>query len=201
MSGRTFKSLSLLSFIFLVSFSTRLMGQELNSEDMMKYQMMINTPGEQHAMLNGMVGEWDQAIYVPMGEGMEPMKINGVSKNGMILGGRFLLMNSVGEAMGQKTEAMSVIGFDKRKNVFTMDGYDTMGTYAIHSSGNYDAESKTITFHGVEEDPNMPAPLRYRFTVTFESEDKVLSELWFMNDEKGQDKEVMAVKVVNTRKK
>ena len=64
--------------------------------------------------------------------------------------------------MGQKIEVLNIIGFDRRFKKFIIHGFDTMGTYSVSAEGQYDAESKIVTFQGSNFEPAFNKELKYQ---------------------------------------
>jgi hypothetical protein len=72
-----------------------------------------------------------------------PMTQTASSTCRRILDGRFLEMVAQGDVMGQTFESMALFGFDRRHEVWTTVGFDTLGTYWVSGAGSRD-ESGTI---------------------------------------------------------
>ena len=80
------------------------------------------------------------------------MKGRGTTTNRMILGGRFLVSEHTSTiaagAMGDiKMDAMSIYGFDRRTNEYTIVELDSMGTYWVTAAGA-PREDKSIVMSG-----------------------------------------------------
>src|SRR5688572_10988452 len=81
-------------------------------------------PVAEHQELAALAGRWTQEVTYSMGG--PPMKSSGTVTNRMILGGRFLISegcsaNPAGPGIGDPTlETMSIYGFDRRTNEFTI---------------------------------------------------------------------------------
>jgi uncharacterized membrane protein len=58
-----------------------------------------------------MAGDWDAVVKTWMGPG-EPEASRGYSANKMILGGRYLLQEYEGGAMGKPFQCMGITGYD-----------------------------------------------------------------------------------------
>ena len=84
--------------------------------------------------------------------GGKPMKGHGTVTNRVILGGRYLVSERAATvsagSMGDMTiEAMSIYGFDRRTNEYTVIELDTTGTYWVSAAGG-PREDKTILMSG-----------------------------------------------------
>ena len=81
--------------------------------------------------------------------------------------------------MGMNVEGTSFYGYDRRHNKYTLVGFDTSGTYYITASGDYDAETKTLTLKGTDEDPIAGITQVYEFQHKFIDEDTHTISLTF----------------------
>lgn len=57
--------------------------------------MELAQPGPEHQLLQALVGKWVTEVKVWMEAGADAMNFTGTSENEMILGGRFLQINSI----------------------------------------------------------------------------------------------------------
>jgi hypothetical protein len=108
-------------------------------------------PGPHHRELAALEGQWTQEVTYNMGT-KQPLKGRGTATNRMILGGRFLVSERTSTAsagsMGDVTlEAMSIYGFDRRTNEYTIIELDTMGTYWVSAAGA-PRDDKSIVMSG-----------------------------------------------------
>ena len=107
-------------------------------------------PGAPHRELAALEGQWTQEVTYNMGA--RPMKGRGTTTNRMILGGRFLVSErtstTAAGAMGDiKVDAMTIYGFDRRTNQYTLVELDTMGTYWVTAAGA-PREDRSIVMSG-----------------------------------------------------
>lgn len=114
--------------------------------------MNAMVPCEEHTLLAKLTGKWKQDIQAWMSPDAEPMHLTATSENEMVLGGRFLMTHGTGEFMGFTSETMSMIGFDRRSNEFTIEAYDTMGTYSVGGRGPLGEDGKTAVMRGTDYD-------------------------------------------------
>ncbi len=184
----------LFSVLVMLLTVSNIFAQDMNDEAAKLYKE-LNTPGEEHAMLGEYEGKWKSEVtsFIP-GMGESTSTANGEAR--LILGGRFLEIKSTGEYMGQMVESISILGFDKRFKKFTLDGYDTMGTYGTHSEGEYDKGKNIITYKGKNYEPLMKAYIDYTFKFYLTSKDEFSYELFFHMPD-GSDMKLFEVK--NTR--
>ncbi len=94
-------------------------------------------PTTEHRELERLVGRWTQEVTYQMGG--PPMRATGTIVNRMGLGGRFLISEGTSSnptGMGDSSvEVLSIYGFDRRTNEYTIVGFDTMGTYYVTAAG------------------------------------------------------------------
>lgn len=172
-------------------------------EQMAKYRA-AQQPGPEHAELAKLAGAWRTQTKIWMQPGQpEPMVLEGTATNEMILGGRFLLTRGSTPSMMGNVERLGVMGFDRRKEVYTSTGFDSMGTYGVSAAGTYDAERKAIVMSGRDHDPMLGHTQEYKFVVRVVSEDEYVVEIIFTDamHTRGQVDEFKMVEVVNTREK
>lgn len=134
-----------------------------------------------------------------MAPGSEPMTTGGDASIEQVLGGRFMQFKASGESPWGKTESISMMGFDRRHKKYTTVGFDTMGTYFVTAEGEYDAESKTISMYGEDEDPIMNITQKFYFNMIIESEDRFVYEVIFVQPNYGNDGPFKMVEVTYTR--
>jgi len=179
-------------FVFII-FIGSLSAQEMNMEEAMK----LATPGPQHKLLNDMVGKFTQKIkfnYAP-GQSMEG---DGAGTTESIIGGRFIQIKSVGKVMGMETEVMTIMGYDRRKNKYTLFSIDGMGTYSVSAEGDYDEATKLMTLKGTEEDPTMKMKMDFKFIFDLSNSNERKMDIVFINPDGSENK---MVEVIYTKEK
>jgi hypothetical protein len=180
----------ILTLVFFV-FSTSLFAQEMNWDEAMK----LAQPSAQHKLLTDMVGKFTQKIKFNIAPG-QSMEGDGSGETKSIIGGRFIQINSVGKMMGMETEVMTIMGYDRRKNKYTLFSIDGMGTYSVSAEGDYDAATKIMTLKGTEEDPKTNMKMDFKFVFDL-SNDKIRKmDIIFLNPDGSENK---MVEVTNTK--
>jgi len=171
-------------------------------QEMMAAYLELAKPGEEHKLLESLVGNWNLEGKMWMQPGTEPMTFKGESVNKMILGGRFLLLESKGGEGEMYTETFNLAGFDRRHKKYTTIGLDTWGTYYVTAAGSYDEKTKILKMYGEDVDPVMGFTQKYDFIFHFESPDKVVYEVVFYDFPTvvGVQKEFKMMEIVYTRK-
>ena len=130
--------------------------QEPQEGPSMLEMMELGQPGPEHAELAKGVGTWDavSTLTMPPMPGMPempPMQSKATTVNEMVLGNRFMRSVSSGMMMGQKTESITYIGFDRRHDEYVVVGLDTMGTYFVTARGKR-GEDGVIRLAGSDDD-------------------------------------------------
>jgi hypothetical protein len=181
-----------LALILLVVFLARpsLSAQEMpdslemqKQQEMMAEYMQLAQPGEEHQFLAKYAGNWDMEVKFWMTPDTEPMVSAGTGEATMILGGRFLwLETQTGQGMSAM-ESLWILGFDRRYKEFTAVGMDTFGTYYITAQGTMDRETNVLTLSGTDDDPIAGFTQVYDFVFRFENDDKYVIEMIFKNKE------------------
>lgn len=108
-------------------------------------------PGEHHAFLAGMEGDWTYTSQVWMDPSQPPMKSGGTSKKTMIFGGRYLQEETTGEMMGSTFSGRATTGYDNTAGEFVSTWIDDMSTGTAVARGHRDGN--TLTMHGEYLDP------------------------------------------------
>ncbi|MBS1912672.1 MAG: DUF1579 family protein [Bacteroidetes bacterium] len=128
-------------------------------EEMMKKAQ----PGPQHELLKGMAGNWNYKLTDYMSGA--PQTSNGTASSAMILGGRFLKVETFGTMMGMSANTFSMMGFDNRNGKYFMWEVDEMGTYSVFAEGAYDAASKKLTLRGNNEEEGQKVQFQFIYTM------------------------------------
>jgi hypothetical protein len=161
-------------------------------------------PGPEHELFERLSGAWDVETRIWFQPGQpEPMVVQGTATSETILGGRFVVTRSKTPSPMGDFESFGIMGFDRRRGVYTTSGFDTMGTYGVHASGPMDAEKKAIVMEGTDEDPILGHTQRYKFVHHILGPDKFVVDVIFTDKAhtRGQVEEFKMVEVTYTRKR
>jgi hypothetical protein len=175
--------------------------------DMMAMMMQMAQPGENHKLLAHSVGNW--SLKVKMWNNGDtnaaPMESSATAKVKEILGGRFFASEVSGKMEmpgpdGKMTETefkgTGIEGYDNARKKFVGSWVDNMSTGILMAEGDYDAATKTFTFHAeVAYRPGVKA--RIRETVKIVDNDHHTFE-WFEDRGAG---EVKTMQIEYTRTK
>jgi len=128
-------------------------------------------PGPEHELLARYAGEWTVEASFRMAPGGERFTETGTARMHPILGGRFLQIDVQGGFMGSPFESMTLLGFDRRYDDWTLIGFDTYGTYYVTAKGKR-SEDGVVRMDGRDED--LMGPQVYTFVVELVSDDELV---------------------------
>jgi hypothetical protein len=162
---------------------------------MMEKMVKAGTPGEHHKRLEMMAGTFDAGMtcFGPMQ--MPPSK--GVTKNTMVLGGRWLQSEYAGDMMGQKFTGHGMMGYDNTGKKYQGTWIDSMGTQMTYFEGTADASGAiTVTTEGI--DPMTDQKMKMKMVYVIQDKDKHTFTM-YMPGPDGKDAKMM--EIVYTRAK
>jgi len=140
--------------------------------DPMRQWIEMNKPGEQHALLRRLVGEWDADVEMTMAPGAPVVKSKGKSGTTSVFDGRYLHSDFTGEMMGQPFRGAGLIGYDNVKKKYFSAWIDQMSTGLMVAEGSADKDGKVITLVGEQVDPTSNQKRKYRWVTTIVDDSK-----------------------------
>jgi len=149
-------------------------------------------PGPEHKLLAKLEGTWDAKVKAWFGPG-EPKESSGVMVRKMIMDGRYLHENFKGEFLGMKFLGQGITGYDVNKKKFVMAWIDNFGTGISTSTGTYDKDSKSFTFQGEEDIPEMGGKTKTRDVLTLVSDDEERFAMYRTPLKEGKEFKVMEI--------
>jgi hypothetical protein len=117
-------------------------------QEMMKKLMEASTPGAAHKALEPMAGKWKYTSKWWESAEAKPEESGGTSTIRMIFGGRFLLHETKGKAMGMPFEGMGLTGYNNVSGRYETSWYDSMSTGMMRGEGTFDAKTRTLSDAG-----------------------------------------------------
>ncbi len=186
--------------ILLVLLTICLAGRTFAQDDPAAQAAELMKPGPEHTLLETLVGSWNMELKFWPSPGAEVVTASGTATHRMILGGRFLLMESTSGEGDLYAESMTIMGYDRRQHKFTNVGYDTWGTYYITAAGTYDTENRKFTLLGEDDDPVFGLKQKYSFITTIRDHDTVMTELVFHEFPMADGKDYTMVEISYRRK-
>jgi Protein of unknown function (DUF1579) len=149
-------------------------GRSVYSEDtppggMAEAFKKLAKPGEQHARLKALVGEWNVhgKFTAPDGKVVETDSTASMS---MVLGDRFLRQEFVGTFEGERFVGRGLIGFDNATKRYVTSWIDSMGTGIMTGEGEETETGKVWKFKSSFNGPSGPISMRDVLTVVGDKE-------------------------------
>lgn len=131
---------------------------------MMEAMQAAGTPGETHAALAKMAGEYDLVIRSWNEPGGEPSSEKGTATRSMVLGGRVMVEDVTSSMMGQPFSGHGMHGYDNVSGKHWSTWNDSMSTGLMVSEGDCDAQG-ACTFNGSWNDPLTKGKVTARMTT------------------------------------
>ena len=97
-------------------------------QEMMKKMQEFMTPGENHRVLDALVGNWDFTIKSWMSVDAPPEESTGTSQIVWDLDGHFLKETVQGSMMGKPFSGLGYVGYDNLKKEYESIWLDNMST-------------------------------------------------------------------------
>lgn len=110
-------------------------------------------PGENHRVLDSLIGEWRGFVRIRMEPGAEPMEMPTTISREWVLGGRYVTESVKSETDMGPFEGMGVIGYNNVDGLYEVGWIDNMSTAVFTEQGSYEAKTKTFRFSGKHRDP------------------------------------------------
>jgi len=120
---------------------------------MMDAMMKAMTPGEQHAKLAEMAGDWKLTVTSWMDPSQPPMVAEATAHREMALGGRVLHESVQGTMMGMPFEGEGETGYDNVTGEYWSTWMDNMSTGVTLSTGNWDEDTGAMVMYAEAVDP------------------------------------------------
>jgi len=144
-------------------------AQGMDPEAMMAAYTEANAMNENHERMAELVGRWEVAGKSWMAPDQPPMETTGIAEFSQILGGRYLRQDYMSEFMGMPYQGFAIGGYDNARKVHVDYWFDSMGTAAYVSEGNWDAAGTTYTSQGTHLNPVTGATEGTKNVITKES--------------------------------
>lgn len=153
---------------------------EMTPEQMMEMMKAWGEPVEEHKVLADSAGNWDCETKFWMAPDAPPEVNHGTCQNEVILGGRYVTQHFVmPDFMGAEFQGMGAIGYDKQKGEYSNVWIDNFSTSMMVMSGQYDEETKTMTWVGTAASPLGETDMKH--IVKTIDEDHTVMEFWESN--------------------
>lgn len=103
----------------------------LFAQETLDYYIETSKPVEEHEHLKELVGGFEIEPRMWLDAAGEPKVLNGAARGKLILGGRFLALETDVRGGDLTSQGLTILGFDRRTDEYTLVGYDDLGTYYI----------------------------------------------------------------------
>jgi hypothetical protein len=179
------------------------MGEEKKQEDKMDMQAMMEvytklaTPGAPHKMLANLAGSWVTKTRAWMDPDKPPMEGTGTCEQKMLLDGRYLQQEYMGEMMGSPFTGINLIGYDNHAKKVVSTWIDSMSTGIYYFEGTASADGKTLTQESSYDDP-VRGPMVWR-SVTRIVDDNTLEYEMYLTPKGGKEEKMMEMTVTRKR--
>jgi len=172
MNPRTFGIALALSLSLAAAYPA--LAQEYDETAVMAAYEKAMTPGEHHAKLAQLEGNWAMTVTVWMQPGAEPTVSTATSTSKMVMGGRYMLDMVEGTAMGMPFSGMGWTGYDNVDQQYESTWIDNLGTGIYTYHGQWDDEVNGIVMHGSYTDPVTGQKVASKTVTRLEGPDKMV---------------------------
>lgn len=171
----------------------------MSAEEMAMMQAFekAGTPGDQHAQLAKMAGEWKVSAKFWMGPG-DPVLSEGTATRTMMLDGRVLAESFEGEFMGMPFVGHAMTGYDNVTGKWWSTWNDSMNTGLMTMEGQCTESGDICTWIGSSIDPMTGKTMYTKMVGRSLGNDREMAESWVIGPD---GKETKTMELVYTRKK
>jgi hypothetical protein len=137
-------------------------------EAMALAMMKAMTPGEPHALLASLAGDWTFTSKMWMDPAAPPQESKGTATYTMLMGGRYLQGVYKGDMAGMAFEGVGVTAYDNTTGQYQSVWMDNLSTMLMFMTGSYDAASRTFTMRTEMADivdPSIKVKVRELLTI------------------------------------
>ncbi len=171
--------------------------EKIDFQAMMEVYQKFAILGTPHKALKSMAGNWTTRTKSWMEPGKPPMESTGTCKAKMLLGGRYLQQEYVGDMMGTTFKGINILGYDNYTKKYVSIWIDSMSTGIYFFEGKASRDGKTITQESRYDDP-VQGPAVWRSVSRIVDENTIEYEM-FMTGKVGKNEKMMEMTL--TRKK
>jgi len=191
---------SLLAVIAALACVLPLTAQEGEREEqdeaaMMEAYARAGTPGEHHAYLDQMVGDWEAEVRMWSDPDAEPMVMEATSAVEWVMDGRFVREKVTSGFQGQPFHGIGYTGYNNLTGEYEAVWMDNHSTALYRYSGQVDDEGRMI-FHSESVDPVSGEKVREKGVSEFLSDDEMVARSYRLED----GEEILTMELRYTRK-
>lgn len=138
------------------------------AQDNLPAATRLAMPGENHTMLESLVGQWDVEMRVFPGPGADAIASGDMSATReWVLGGRYVKEELSGNFAGNPSERLMIIGYNNLEEQFELASFDTFEPGFMVYDGQ--ADGPTISVEGVSLEAGFgPTPTGRHRDIRFE---------------------------------
>ena len=155
-------------------------------------------PGPEIDILKKDVGEWDVEIKAWAQPGAKPAISKG-SESTRLFGGFWTITNFEGNMMGLDFKGHGTYGYDTKKKKYVGTWMDSLGPYMMHTEGDYDEETKTITMVGDSPAPDGVSTITNTISTCYKDGKRVMT-LHMQPKGSAEDQKVKLFEMTYTKK-
>lgn len=159
----------------------------------MEAYMKAATPGAPHKAMAASAGSYTIAVKSWAEPGAPPMLDSGSATRSMAMEGRVMIEQVNSTMMGMPFTGQGTMGYDNVTGKYWHVWMDTMGTGAMFSEGNCDAEMKSCTFTGSYNDPIKKGPVKTRMVSRWTSPTTEVFEMYGPEKKTGKEYKMMEI--------
>lgn len=124
-----------------------------DAEDLVEHWVANAMPGENHKLLERLVGKWNLTVKYRMNAESPVVESMGTCTRKWILGKRFILEEFDGGNLALPFQGLAIYGYDSFEKKYTCAWIDTTNTAITTSLGVCADECRRIDFTGQHGDP------------------------------------------------
>jgi hypothetical protein len=170
---------------------------KMDMEAMMEIYKKLAAPGAPHKLLASLAGSWTTKTTAWMEPDKPPMEGTGTCEQKMLLDGRYLQQEFVGEMMGSTFNGINVIGYDNHTKKYVSTWIDSMSTGIYCFEGTASADGKTITQQSSYDDP-VRGPMVWRSVTRIVNKNSLKYEMYLI-PKAGKEEKMMEMTVTRKR--
>ena len=136
------------------------------------------TPGEGHKVLEKINGSWNEDISISIDSDLPATKNTATAEAKMILNGLYQQIEHKGSINEMPYEAMSLMGFDNAKKLYTLIWADNLGSDMMQLTGRWDEITESINFEGSFPDPFLGNKIGVRIIMHFSDGNAPVIEMY-----------------------
>ncbi|MGE0480469.1 MAG: DUF1579 domain-containing protein [Phycisphaerae bacterium] len=181
-------------------------GMSAEEKAMMDAMMALGQPGDNHKLLEPMVGEWTYTTKFWMDPSAPPSESTGNSSVKSLMGGRYFvgehkgkfeMPGPDGKPVPMDFHGIATNGYDNNTKKFVSTWIDNMSTMIMTFEGTYDPATKAFTYTGTMPDCMSPGKnVSVREVIRILDKNKHVME-WY---ETRDGKEMKSMEITYTRK-